>query len=502
MKRFFLSRAMMSLVVAAGLTWSCTLEEVDVLTSPPVVTEDSEQADNTKEETESNILPAGIPDFKETKAFPSAEGYGRFSKGGRGGRTIYVTSLEDTKERGTLRYALEESSGPRNVLFKVSGIIELTKNIKITDPYVTIAGQSAPGGGITLKNAGLQIETHDVIMRHLKIRPGDSPNGEAPSDRDCIVVFKDRNCHNLVLDQMSLTWGIDENLSFSTGTNNSTVQNSIIAEGLSNSLHNEGEHSKGFLMLNDLDNISIINNLFAHNMNRNPLLSSNSRNIHVVNNLVYDWGHMKPGYGTHAQIYHDNLPINDAVVYRNLYRKGATSHDLPLYRTGNWYLVDGSTVFIDENAYDVNGTVSDIKQTSTSYNSFPDFYAEFVMTSAPSNWQSPYSDIVEINEVAEKVLSTVGARVPVLDAVDARIISETRNYGGDIIDSPSDRGGYPSVQQGTAPTDSDSDGMPDKWELAQGLNPESADDAVESTLSSYYTNLEIYLNNLAGDYEL
>ncbi len=498
-----MNRTILSLVVAAGFTWSCTLEEVDVLTSPPVVSEDTTKPEEkTEEETDPVTSPAGIPTFTETKAFPSAEGYGRFSAGGRGGRTIYVTSLEDTKEAGTLRYALEEATGPRNVLFKVAGVIELTKNIKITSPYVTIAGQSAPGTGITLKNAGIQIETHDIIMRHLKIRPGDSPNGENPGDRDCIVVFKDRNCHNLMLDQLSLTWGIDENLSFSTGTNNSTVQNSIIAEGLSNSLHNEGEHSKGFLMLNNLDNISIINNLFAHNMNRNPLLSSNSRNIHVVNNLIYDWGHMKPGYGTHAQIYKDNMPINDAVVYRNLYRKGATSHDLPLYRTGNWYLVDGSTVYIDENYIDVNGTVSNLKQASTSYNSFPDFYAEFVMNTAPTNWQSPYSNIVGINEVANQVLSTVGARVPVLDAVDSRIISETQNYGGGIIDSPSDRGGYPTVQQGTVPADSDSDGMPDKWEQEKGLNSASDADASENTLTPFYTNLEVYLNGLAGDYDL
>ncbi len=498
MKRSFLSRIFLSAIVAVGLTWSCTPEEVGVLTKPPVTNDNTEKPENDN----SSDQPGKIPDFKETKAFPTAEGYGRFSKGGRGGKTIYVTSLKDSKEQGTLRYALEVATGPRNVLFKVSGIIELTKNIKITEPYVTIAGQTAPGTGITLKNAGIQIETHDIIMRHLKIRPGDSPNGENPGDRDCIVVFKDRNCHNLVLDQLSLTWGIDENLSFCTGTNNSTVQNSIIAEGLSHSLHNEGEHSKGFLMLNNLDNISIINNLFAHNMNRNPLLSSNSRNIHVVNNLIYNWGHMKPGYGTHSQIFKDELPINNAVIYRNVYRKGKTSHDLPLYRTGNWYLVDGSTLYIEENYMDNNGKLSSLQDVSTSYKGFPDFFAGFTMKSAPSNWQAPYSQIVTADKVVEKVLATAGARVPILDEVDTRIISEARNFSGDFVDSPGDGGGYPRQEQGQAPTDSDGDGMPDKWELERGLNPQSAADASASSLSSYYTNLEVYLNSMAGDYEI
>ncbi len=498
MKRSFLSRIiLLSGLVAVGLAWSCTPEEVEALTSPPATSDTGKPEDNN-----TNNKPSGIPEFNETKAFPTAEGFGRFSRGGRGGKTIYVTSLKDTKEQGTLRYALEVAKGPRNVLFKISGIIELTKNIKITDPYVTIAGQTAPGTGITLKNAGIQIETHDIIMRHMKIRPGDSRNGEEPSDRDCIVVFKDRNCHNLMFDQLSLTWAIDENISFSTGTNNSTLQNTIIAEGLSHSLHDKGEHSKGLLMLNNLDNISIINNLFAHNMNRNPLLSSNSRNIHVVNNLIYNWGPMKAGYGTHSQIFDDELPINDAVIYRNVYRRGKTSHDLPLYRTGNWFLVDVSTLYIDDNYMDTDGKLSSLKDISTSYKSYPDFFAKFTMKSAPRNWQEPYSKIVTADKVVEKVLATVGARVPILDEVDTRIISEARNFTGDFVDSPRAIGGYPQQQQGNAPTDSDGDGMPDKWELERGLDPQSALDGPENTLSSYYTNLEVYLNELAGDYEI
>jgi hypothetical protein len=395
-------------------------------------------------------------------------------------------------------------TGPRVVLFKVSGIIELKENIYIKEPYLTVAGQTAPGSGITLKNAGIQIQTHDVILRHIRIRPGDEagPDLLEPTLRDALYIYKNRNCNNIVLDRMSFTWGVDENLTFSTGTNKITMQNCIVAEGLSESLHNEGEHSKGLLMLNDLDNISIVNNLFAHNMNRNPVFSSNSRNIHIANNVIYNWGPIKPGYGTHTQIFKDELPINDAVVYRNLYRKGRTSSDLPLYRTGNWYLVDGSTIFIDDNYIDDNGNVSPIKEVSYSYNNYPDFYATFMMGTPPQEWDAEYSKIRTIEEVEDFVLENVGARVPILDEVDARIIEETRTRTGDFVDTPSDRGGYPAQFQDEAPVDNDSDGIPDKWEIEKGLDPNSPDDGSEYDISTYYTNLEMYLNELAGDYQM
>ncbi len=509
MKNNFLNRTLLSIGVI-GLIWGCELEDMAPVTDPITKEtleqekkeESKEQEETAQDTTSTSDDSFKVPAFSETKAFPTAEGYGRFTRGGRGGQVIYVTTLEDSDAPGTLRYALEKATGPRTVLFKVSGIIELDDWVKIKSPYITIAGQSAPGSGITIKNSGIQIETHDVIIRHIRIRPGDDEEGTPPTDRDALFIYKNRNCHNIVLDHMSFTWSIDENVSFSTGTNNLTMQNSIIAEALSNSRHEEGEHSKGLLMLNNLDNISIVNNLFAHNLGRNPLISSNTRNVHVVNNLIYNWGHMRPGYGTHTQIFHDEIPINDAVIYRNLYRKGRTSSDLPLYRTGNWYLVDGSTFFIDQNYMDDGGNVNPLKEVSSSYLEHPEFFAEFMMNNAPSGWESEYSKIRSINEVEDFVLNNVGARMPIVDAVDERIINETRNYSGDFVDSPRDRGGYPSQYQDNAPNDKDDDGMPDKWEISKGLDPDSANDASEYTLSPFYTNLEIYLNELAGDYDM
>jgi hypothetical protein len=502
MKKNFLSWTLVSIGIV-GLIWGCELENIQPVTDSNINENQEEIPGEDQANQDTTNIPADlkIPSFSETKAFPTAEGYGRFTKGGREGKVIYVTNLEDSSSPGTLRYALETSSGPRTVLFKVAGIIELKDWVKIKDPYITIAGQSAPGSGITLKNSGIEIETHDVIIRHLKIRPGDD-EGTNPTDRDALFIYKDRNCHNIILDHVSFTWAIDENVSFSTGSNNLTMQNCIVAEALSHSLHEEGEHSKGLLMLNKLDNISIINNLFAHNMGRNPLISSNTRNTHVINNLIYDWGPMRPGYGTHTQIFQDEIPINDVVIYRNLYRKGRTSSDLPLYRTGNWYLVDGSTFFMDENYMDDNGNMNALKKVSTSYLENPDFFADFMVDQAPSGWQSGYSEIRSIYDVEDYVLANAGARVPILDPVDERIISETRNYSGDFIDSPSDRGGYPQQYQGDVPDDSDEDGIPDNWETSKGLDPDSNNDSAEYTLSSYYTNLEMYLNELAGDYKM
>ncbi len=507
MKKNFLNRTLVSIGIV-GLIWGCELDDITSVTDPETEveqeepTQEEESREKEKQDTTTTAGEMNVPQFNETKAFPSAEGFGRYTKGGRGGEVIYVTSLEDDGKPGTFRHALENTSGPRNILFKVSGIIELHDNVKIKEPYITIAGQTAPGSGITLKNAGIQIETHDVIIRHLKIRPGDSEEGMDPSSRDALFLYKNRNCNNIMLDRSSFTWGIDENVDFSTQSNNITIQNCIIAEGLRHSLHKDGRHSKGLLMLNDLHNISVVNNLFAHNLNRNPLMSSNSQDIHVVNNLVYNWGPTKIGYGTHAQIFKDDLPINDAVVYRNFYRKGRTSHDIPVFRTGNWFLVDGSSLFIDENLIDDAGKVNKIKEVSTSYLKFPEFHEEYMMKEAPANWTNPYTKIKNTKDVPEYVLNNAGASVPIRDEVDQRIIDEARNYTGDFVDSPADRGGYPKQFTGTVPEDTDGDGIPDKWEIAKGLDHEKANDASEYTLSSFYTNLEMYLNELAGDFNL
>ena len=511
MKKTLMKEVIIALMIMMGFVYaSCSLEDLETVTET-TVDEDQQEEEETSDgsdskEDEEDSTPdqqSSAPEFNETKAFPTAEGYGKFAQGGRGGKIVYVTSLENSGP-GTLREACEAVSGPRIVLFKVSGIINLYRHIKIKEPYITIAGQTAPGSGITLKNAGFQIETYEVIIRHLRIRPGDDTNPEYLEGtlRDAFYIYPNRNCHNIVLDHMTFTWGIDENLTFSTGTNNITMQNCIIAEGLSNSLHNEGEHSKGLLMLNQLDNISMINNLFAHNRGRNPLISSNSRNVHLINNLIYGWGGDRTGWGTHTQMFVDDDPIQNTVIYGNVYRKDSESNDWPLYTERNFRrLGEGTTFYIDNNYLDENGTLENMKNRDNDLNSNPDYFTWWLLETPPSGWRDTYSTIKDdIDDVADYVLANAGARKPILDEVDERIINEARTYTGRIIDSPSDVGGYPAQYTSDVPEDSDNDGMPDKWEIANNLDPNSADDAYEYTLSSYYQNIEMYLSELAGDF--
>jgi pectate lyase len=233
------------------------------------------------------------PVAASTRAFPGAEGFGTDTPGGRDGAVCAVTSLADSGA-GTLRSCVERS-GPRYVVFKTGGTITLRSRINVTNPYVTIAGQTAPGGGITLRmdpSAGtdqgtLQIATHDVVVRYLRFRPGDG--GAADDSNDAITIYKG-GVRNVVVDHSSFSWAVDENVNTYDGSTDITVSNSIIAEGLSNAGHPDGEHSKGMLSGGvDAHNVSIHHNLFVSNVDRNPQISGVSV-ADVRNNVVYNYG--------------------------------------------------------------------------------------------------------------------------------------------------------------------------------------------------------------------
>ena len=219
----------------------------------------------------------------KTFAFPTAEGFGANTQGGRGGKVIFVTNLSDSGP-GSLREALREE-GPRIIIFKVGGVIELKDDIIIKNPYVTIAGQTAPGDGICLKNAGLSIFTHDVIVRHLRIRPGDSKVGSYYGDRDAIKI----NGYNIILDHISASWSIDEVISI-WNSHDVTIQFSIFSEALQNNSHPKGRHSMGMLIRNDVKNLCVHHNIFAHNNERNPRVGGDV-SLYFANNIIYNWGH-------------------------------------------------------------------------------------------------------------------------------------------------------------------------------------------------------------------
>ncbi|MHC4532557.1 MAG: pectate lyase family protein [Planctomycetota bacterium] len=227
---------------------------------------------------------------KLLRAFPEAEGFGAFTPGGRGGDINFVTTLDDYipgKEQhipGSLRAAVD-SEGPRYILFRVSGTIELKADLWIRKPFVTIAGQTAPGGGICIKDYQVVLATHDIVIRHLRFRSGDETRKEQMS----IGIF---GGHDSIIDHCSMSWAIDEVMSSFGTVHNLTVQWSIIAEGLSRSFHPKGEHSKGSILNGD-GGVSIHHCIYAHNSARNPRVDTII--LDFRNNIIYNWGY-RAGY--------------------------------------------------------------------------------------------------------------------------------------------------------------------------------------------------------------
>ena len=233
-------------------------------------------------------------------AFPGAQGWAAHTPGGRGGRIIRVTTLAASGP-GSFAEALA-ASGPRIVVFEVGGVIDLgMKELRITEPFLTIAGQTAPQPGITFIRGGLTIATHDVVVRHIRMRPGDGDKPKWSGDIDAITTV--RGARDVIVDHCSLTWATDENLSASStrflgeseqqwmeaASRRITYSNNIIAEGLANATHAKGEHSKGSLIHDHVNDMLIVGNLYAHNYERNPLFKGGARG-QVINNLIYDPG--------------------------------------------------------------------------------------------------------------------------------------------------------------------------------------------------------------------
>ena len=411
-------------------------------------------------------------------AFPGAEGFGAATPGGRAGRVLVVGTLAD-EGPGSFREAVT-ARGPRIVVFATAGLITLASPIVITEPYLTIAGQTAPGDGVCLRGSEVSIRTHDVVVRFLRSRPGDISGAEM----DAIDVMGESR--DVVIDHASATWAVDENLSASGAIANVTIQWSLIAEGLNNSVHSKGPHGYGSLV-RAAGGVTLHHNLWAHNSSRNPRLGDNYGKppwpvFDVRNNVVYDYGDVASGMTG------DHLSANYA---GNYIRPGPSSH-----RTrAPIVLTDTADV-----TYFVRGNVVDGRPELTADNSRlfdrPVRERRRLVALAPVPFKAPPVLTVSAADALERVLEDAGATRPRRDAVDARIVRDVRARTGAIIDSQEDVGGWPAYAPGDAPPDSDGDGMPDGWERAHGLDPRSgADGAARS--SSGYTHLEDYLNALA-----
>ncbi len=427
---------------------------------------------------------AGAPAAAQQLAFPGAEGAGRFSEGGRGGRVIAVTNLDDSGP-GSLRAALE-AEWPRTVVFRVSGTIALKSDIVVTNGRLTIAGQTAPGDGITIRDHSLNIAANDVVVRYIRARLG----AASGTQQDAITVTRGRR---IILDHVSASWSIDETLSASAhydkpgdGVWDLTVQWSIIADSLRKSNHDKGAHGYGSLIRAARGaKQSWHHNLWANHLDRMPRpgnysLPSEDKEggrIDFRSNVFYNWGRDRAGY---------NYDVSTHIRYNfidNTYIAGPDS--------------DGNFAFDEQNqlarAYwagnSMNGTIPEDQTTLVKGNIPAGYWLDAPVDVAPVARDPAPS-------AYKRVLADAGASL-VRDAVDRKIVAGVRNRTGRIIDNEAQDGGWPVLKSGTAPADTDGDGMPDTWERAQGFDPAQADGAADRN-GDGYSNLEEYLNGLVA----
>jgi len=393
-------------------------------------------------------------------AFPGAQGAAATTPGGRGGALVRVTTLAAAGP-GSFLEAVRQP-GPRIVVFEVGGVIDLAEStVKITDPYLTIAGQTAPAPGITLIRGGIDIATHDVVIRHIRVRPGDGGRPRL-SGNDYDAISTVGGAHDVIVDHCSLTWATDENLSASgprftgntpdewrKGTSHRiTFSNNIIAEGLANSVHVKGEHSKGSLIHDNTSDILIVGNLYAHDKERSPLFKGGARGA-IVNNLIYDPGQRAIHYNLIAEEWGDHpYQTGEMAIIGNVLRGGqSTEAGLPLVTIGG----SGDVALYEHDNIAVDRWGRPLPMRG-SYTNAP---IKILKLPAPKIFGvTP----VPASQVQDSVIRNAGAFPR--DHEDSRIVADTIEGRGYIIDSQAEWGGYPRDK----PTQQTFD--PAKWDLA------------------------------------
>jgi pectate lyase len=425
----------------------------------------------------------GALTLPRVRAFPTAEGYGAFARGGRGGVVRFVTNL-DNGGPGSLREAVK-GGGPRTVVFRVGGTIELASDLIVGQPYITIAGQTAPGDGVCITGASLHIKTHDVVVRHFCSRPGNARRaGQGLDNRDAIQI---EHAQNVILDHVSTSWSVDELITaWFDETDQVTVQWSVIAEPLWKAGHSKGSHSMGLLFGRGTGRVSIHHNLFAHIGFRSPEVSSGVT-ADFANNVVYNWGKRGTTISSGEKEYLGPTLVN---VVNNIYKPGELSE------LGGRIIVGmGDIPATDYQVY-INGNVDHTgKPANTATGSEPS-----AVVARPINGGMHDVAVEGTLGLFEAVLSKAGRTVPRRDVVDRRIVSDARQGASRRPNSVDDVGGWPSYRSGTPYSDADHDGMDDGWELANNLRPDDPSDQAGDDDQDGYTNLEDFLNALAGDH--
>ena len=488
---------------------------------------------------------ASMPyDLKQAKipAFPGAEGGGMYTCGGRGGKVLTVTTLADDGP-GSFRWACEQG-GARIVVFNVSGIIRLKSPIYVRAPYITIAGQTAPGDGVIIAGESFQVDTHDVIVRHMRFRRGET---KVTYREDS---FGGNPVGNIMIDHCSCEWGLDENISFyrhmfdlndgkakrKEPTVNVTIQNTISAKALDTWNHAFGSTIGG-------ENTTFMRNLWADNTGRNPSVGW-AGVFNFINNVVYNWVHRTADGGEFRSMFNfiNNYykpgpltPKDEAVGHRIIKAESRSEGMFPFKQFGRVYangnIMEGYPEITKDNwkggvqTADKDGEMDETERTLMRSNEpFP----------------MPYVSVMDTRNAYQWVLNNVGATIPCRDIVDQRICEEVRNgkayyvedyekkvkdnpygdmwglhkhsqneeglfkyrrlpkdsYKDGIITDPRQMGGYPEYRAWKPWKDADGDGMPNYWEVENGLDPNDPTDANKDCTGDGYTNIEKYINDI------
>lgn len=463
--------------------------------------------------------------FDSAPAFPGAEGFGRYTTGGRGGAVYHVTTLEDTGDKGSFRWACNQK-GKRTIVFDVSGTIYLTSELRLRNGDVSILGQTAPGDGICIADYPFVIGASNVIIRFMRFRLGNY--NVATHEGDGLGGMDQAN---IVVDHCSVSWSIDECLSV-YGSRNISVQWNIVSQSLVNSGHSKGNH--GFGGNWGGSGASYHHNLMAHHTSRTPRLgprpgTQTDERMDMRNNVIYNWGgngcyggegmnvnivnnYYKPGPGTLTR----NATIQRRIAAPGIRTSEYTGHntsnpnqwDVMWHVWGKYYVVGN-----------VNSRYSDVTNDNWTYGVYNQIDAsgndgtytqatkDTMRIDAPISYG--YVTTHTADKAYEKVVEYAGASYK-RDSHDAYIADDVRNGVAShcapgtttgFIDNQDQAGGWPELASTAAPVDTDGDGMPDEWEKENGLDPNNADDRNKYNLDSrrYYTNLEVYCNSLVED---
>ncbi len=456
-----------------------------------------------------------VVNAQSTAAFPGAEGHARYTTtGGRGGKVYHVTKLTDDGSKGTLRYAVRKS-GVRTVVFDVSGVIELENDLVISSGDITIAGQTAPGDGICLKNYSLKVDADNVIIRFIRCRLGEA-------NPDASDAMEGQNHKNIIIDHCSMSFSTDECVSF-YGNTNFTLQWCFIAESLKASTHVKGNH--GYCGIWGGKNASFHHNVLAHHDSRNPRMCGSRYtgrpDLEIVdfrNNVIYNWGNTNSGYAGEGGSYN---------FVNNYYKPGPATKSSIVARIFQPNADDGTnqqargvwgTFYVDGNYVDGSSPYDNVQSKlnlieATNADNWNGIHPNTKNADLPAEGIRAYEEYAagdvttHTAQVAyDKVVAYAGASLS-RDAQDERIAGEiiagNYTYVGSstglcgIIDKTSDVGGWSELVSTEPPLDSDEDGIPDVWEEANGLD---ADDDADAAMlwhdGTGYTALEVYLHSL------